>query len=278
MMYEAALWGGKEHRKLNMIQNRACKFFLGVAKTASNVASHGDMGWLAVFAKQKIEIVRLWCRLQTMDTSRITYKVFKWSNSLSLGNVKTWEYHVKQFLKDANMLDHPFMNPDINVKVTMREYRDALIASDKVNWHNKVWDDTKNEENGNKLRLYRCYKDDICVESYVTTIMPFHHRQKIAMLRLGCLPIQIELGRRSNTPLDSRICKLCNQGCIEDEVHLLLQCPLYDDIRSIITKHVTDTTMSFKDQFCSLLSNPDIQADLGKCVFRMMNRRQLFSM
>ena len=60
MMYGAGLWGLKEHQKLNAIQNRACKYFLGLPKTASNLAARGDMGWLSVKSRQELEAVRLW--------------------------------------------------------------------------------------------------------------------------------------------------------------------------------------------------------------------------
>lgn len=276
MMYGAALWGGKEYSKLNTVQNRACKFFLGVVKTASNIGCHGELGWVSVHNKQKIEMVRLWCRLQSMDSSRLTYNIFRWSNSLSLRYVKNWEFKVKQLLKEAKMLDSPLMFPDINVKATMNNYKDAVIEIDKQCWSKKLWDDTGNEENGNKLRLFRCFKGDIYTETYITTAMPFHHRQKLAMLRLGCLPIQVELGRRNHIPLHLRICRQCDMNTIEDEVHLLLECPLYDDIRSGIIQHI-DTTVSPKDQFCSLMSSPDIQAVLGKCIFNIMKRREIFS-
>ncbi len=117
--------------KLKSVQNRVCIFSLGVIKTASNIGCHGDMGWKSVFAKQKVEMIRLWCRLQSMDTSRLTYKIFRWSNALSLGYVKTWEYQVKTLLKQANMLDSPLLNPAINVKATMNNYRNAIIKIDK---------------------------------------------------------------------------------------------------------------------------------------------------
>ena len=98
---------------------------------------------------------------------------------------------------------------------------------DKDLWHQKIWDDSKNEINGNKLRLYRCFKKDIFVEKYVTTLIPFQYRQQQAMLRCGSLPIEIELGRRKEIPLQNRICKMCDMDCIENEVHLLLACPVY---------------------------------------------------
>jgi len=194
MMYGAALWGHKEYNKLNTVQNRACKFFLGVSKTASNMACHGDMGWLSVEAKQKIEMVRLYCRLHNMDKSRLTYNVFKWSKSLSLSNTKTWEFYVKKYLLESDM-QCVTLADKISVKPTIQSFRSALVDKDKAQWLKNIWNDKNNEQNGNKLRLYRRFKNDIFVETYITTLMPLHHRQNLARLRTGTLPIEIELGR-----------------------------------------------------------------------------------
>ena len=43
-------------------------------------------------------------------------------------------------------------------------------------------------------------------------------------------PINIELGRYSGLPLQQRTCLHC-QDSVEDEIHVILQCPLYTDIR-----------------------------------------------
>ena len=112
-------------------------------------------------------------------------------------------------------------------------------------------------------------------ESYVTTNMPYLHRKYLAMLRCGSLPLEVELGRRDGIPLDKRYCKMCNQNVIEDEIHVLLQCPLYDDIRSNLT-NIHNTGMSLLDQFISILSCSEQQALLGKCIFRIMERRDIF--
>ncbi len=276
MLYGAALWGFKEHSKLNSVQNRACRFFLGVPKTASTLACRGDMGWLSVHAKQKREMIRYWCRLNVMDQSRLTYRIFKWSNSVSLSNIKTWEYNVKKLLKEANMLHITERENDINVKSFMNKFNDNIVQQDKENWFQGIWNDNKNEQNGNKLRLYRCFKEDIFVENYVTCIMPFHHRQQLSRLRLGCLPIEIEMGRRFNVPLCERTCKMCTTNCIEDEIHLLLECPMYNDLREKIISSIEDRNLDFKNQYYSLLSNTNIQADLAKCIFNIMRRRDLF--
>ena len=45
-------------------------------------------------------------------------------------------------------------------------------------------------------------------------------RTNICQLRCGVLPLAIETSRYTNTPVDQRLCHLCNVNHIEDESHL----------------------------------------------------------
>ena len=69
---------------------------------------------------------------------------------------------------------------------------------------------------------------------------------------------------------------MCNLQKVEDEIHVLLQCPLYDDLRDNLVKNIPNTGMSLIDQYILLLSKTEIQAPLGKCIFRIMERREIF--
>ena len=42
--YGAAIWGTKEYSVINIVQNKACRFFIGVGKYTPNTAVNGDMG------------------------------------------------------------------------------------------------------------------------------------------------------------------------------------------------------------------------------------------
>ena len=54
-----------------------------------------------------------------------------------------------------------------------------------------------------------------------------NERSIIAQLRLGVLPLEIELGRFCNArSVEERICKLCNEA-VEDEIHFTCECPFY---------------------------------------------------
>ena len=60
----------------------------------------------------------------------------------------------------------------------------------------------------------------------------------VAKLRLISHNLQIEMGRRTNTPRENRLCH-CNEA-IEDETHFLTKCISYIDIRR---KHmISDST------------------------------------
>ena len=54
----------------------------------------------------------------------------------------------------------------------------------------------------------------------------------MAQLRFGILPLAIEVGRYHNTSEDDRLCEMCDLNEIENEVHFILYCPYYDDLRT----------------------------------------------
>ena len=56
----------------------------------------------------------------------------------------------------------------------------------------------------------------------------------MARFRTSSHTLEIELGRHKGTLLSQRICEYCElrgSTCIEDEFHLVLNCPMYAEIR-----------------------------------------------
>ena len=91
----------------------------------------------------------------------------------------------------------------------------------------------------NKLRMYhvyRMFKSEYGVEPYVLSVRARGHRSALARLRAGVAPINIEIGRYTNTPVDNRECPFC-PGTVEDEEHILMSCPKYNTVRDGLFKH-----------------------------------------
>ena len=74
---------------------------------------------------------------------------------------------------------------------------------------------------------------------------------RIPRFRMGSHHLPIEEGRHFNLPQASRFCNLCNTGALDDEGHMLLECPaLADCLRTDVTLPHPDKIPS--DQPCWL--------------------------
>ena len=78
-----------------------------------------------------------------------------------------------------------------------------------------------------KLRTYGLFKTQFGKESYITYNLSRKQRSMVAQIRFGILPLQIETDRFRNIALQQRICRLCNLGLVESEIHFLFVCPMY---------------------------------------------------
>ena len=73
---------------------------------------------------------------------------------------------------------------------------------------------------------------EIGLETYLTYIKNIKHRCAMAKLRLSNHPLLIETGRHSKIERQLRFCPFC-PTIIEDEIHFLVQCPNYKDMREM---------------------------------------------
>jgi Reverse transcriptase (RNA-dependent DNA polymerase) len=66
---------------------------------------------------------------------------------------------------------------------------------------------------------------------HATSFIPFSDHRKLMRFRLCCWPLA---ANRSwgGVPREQRICRLCNSSSVEDEHHILLDCPAYDSCRA----------------------------------------------
>ena len=163
------------------------------------------MGWISIYTCQKLEVIRLWCRLCNLPATRLTKHVFQWSFDLAQNRMKNWEYFVLEMyrLNDLDFLNviQPRFTPAI-----IQQSLSILKTAENQQWENDLPNDP-NLINGNKLRTYRCFKSRLVTEDYVKLIIPRHERRILSMLRCGTLPLHVETGRwcRPVKPLDQRI-------------------------------------------------------------------------
>jgi hypothetical protein len=112
-----------------------------------------------------------------------------------------------------------------------RELKQKIHTREETNWkHNMT---TKP-----KLRTYRTIKNTLTFETDYLTYKDKTARQVMTRLRGGTNELRIETGRYPITNRDRRLesherrCLLCMSGDVEDESHFLIDCIVYEDLRT----------------------------------------------
>ena len=82
---------------------------------------------------------------------------------------------------------------------------------------------------------------------YVCIVAQKKYRSAYTKFRCGVALIKIETSRYcvNRVPSEARLCMQCSR--IEDEFHVIMQCPLYDDIRSSCLNSIHVLSQEFKE-------------------------------
>lgn len=240
------------------------------------------MGWLPVSVACRVETVRLWSRLVNMEDNHPAKKVFMWSATLARTRHKNWNFMLRELLSSLGM-NHFLEFGSINSQFLTATVKEKLSEGEHDLWFQNLWNDV-NKPNGNKLRTYRTFKSDLGVEQYMLLNVSKLQRRSLTKLRLGVLPLAIETGRHTRpiTPLNERVCRLCNIDTVENELHFLIHCPLYDDQRVLLFNKAQElnnlfSNMNDDDKMIFLMQEVSLQGCLIKTVDQMFARRQIFN-
>ena len=122
-------------------------------------------------------------------------------------------------------------------------------------WRNELSRDlSRNKSGSNKMKTYYLFKTKFEYEQYLNFQGNFHLRRLITKLRISAHSLEIETGRynsKKNNKIRQkqqlRICKHCELEKIEDEEHVLLFCPKYEENRQIMLSAIKDSFNSFEN-------------------------------
>ena len=149
----------------------------------------------------------------------------------SVHGCRNWYFLVRQNL-DTLQCNH-FSRLDISIpKSTLwRCVYNKMMDNFKQEWNVAVTQpNSRNGQGRNKLRTYSQFKTEFRAEAYCKVILHLSHRSALSKVRWGVAPIRIETGRYENLPLNERECYFCDS--VEDEVHVLLDCSAYTEMRA----------------------------------------------
>ena len=251
--YGSAIWGHKEYKCINAVHNRACRYFLGVGKYTANATVQGDTGLLPPCVGQWRAITRQWCR---MVENRLNEVIFKWAFRIGDERCKNWIWSTITFYKSLKLDSLVVTNVGLN-KIECVEKVSMIVTESFISkWKQTIRAPVGNRRmGGNKLRTYNKCKDDFSTELYVECNMERKYRRALALFRCGCAPIRIETGRYERLNINERVCMIC-KDVVEDEKHVLTECPLYCDLRQDLYSVLAGYSVEFNDM-----------SDMAKTVF-----------
>ena len=129
--------------------------------------------------------------------------------------------------------------PTIDCKKMVKR---IVIDQFKNSWTNKI----KNVElQGTRLKQYSIIKTHFHTELYLDAVDNPKYRNAITRIRTNSHTLEIERGRftKPKTPLTERKCSVCN--VVEDEVHFVCACSIYENERKVLFSYIDKTYSNF---------------------------------
>ena len=152
--------------------------------------------------------------------------------------------------------------------------------------HTKFMNDTladiANSTKFPKLRTYKLFKKDFRLENYLTEIENTKHALALTRFRISSHNLRIETGRYDQRKIkpEERLCIYCRSQAVEDEQHFLLQCPLYNNERSLLLETVNAMIPRFhslpeNEKFSAVMQSkaPKLMKALGNYIFTCLKKR-----
>lgn len=211
LLYSAETWGDIKsiESQIVKIERKVLKSILGVKQGTPNDLIYIELKRCNIISKIKKRQYNFYQRVCNSDTNRTM---------------------VKQLLDVC-----------IEKNMSICNYYQNLNHDVCEKYINKLYEDTEKASNTLSIRyknIIGFHYNDVLYNSNVNDI----YRTLITRWRLSSIPIRIEIDRYKRPPIPrlERICRRCNT--LEDEHHVLLQCPIYHEIRRNYTNLLSSKT------------------------------------
>ena len=270
LLYNSDFWGCMKMPTNNPIESLhmlMCKQLLGVQKCTTNVGVLLEIGRVPLNLYAKKLAIKNWERIRKNMANRFLIESYK----ESVENKFTWSQDIKKMLEENGMLNL-FLNNNYERPIFVHK---RLFQTLCDQFHQNAFETIRNV--GSKLRTYAIFKKQQGFETYLSHIKNFKFRRMLTKLRLSNHDLFIETGRHKKgmwRKKEMRICPLCH-GDIEDEVHLLFQCPTYNTLREELFRSL-DLPINFQyylnDEKLEFLTK-DLKTDLAKYIYNCFELR-----
>ena len=268
LLYASDFWGILKIPKTNPLETfhlRFCKDLLGVQVQTSNLGVLLELGRVPLTTFGKKNAIKNWERI---CINKKANKIV--TASYNDTQEKSWTEATKFCFSRIGLLDVFLNQTPSKAPNLILFHRELDIFQQKS---------LTEITNMSKLRTYTTIKNNIKFEKYLTSVRNIPNRIALTKFRLSNHTLMIESGRYENIHQLNRKCPFCPDK-IENEIHLLINCPIYSNLRLSMLGEIEKTIIGFYypyDEnflFWFMLSNPLIAQSTAEFIKLAMDLRE----
>ena len=258
LLYCCDFWGTLKHPHNSPIERIHLSFLkqlLGVRKTASTYGVHLELGTVPLLLNAIKGSVKNWERIHGNDCNDLLRAAYQESTHKNL----PWAASIRQIFETNGMME-TYLAAGTETQESELPHI-LLFQRLKDQFNQEALGDITRENS--KLKFYSALKTESGTEKYLTDVTNVKHRIDLTRLRTSTHSLNIETGRwtQPDTAEEDRIlCALCNTNSVEDETHVLVNCPCYENIRAEYIHETTLTAdMTDHDKAVKILKSEDLK-------------------
>ena len=222
--FEKKPWEQTPFEKLN---TKTCRNILGIRANSSGIAAKAELGRYPIILYLVNQALKFYTKI-ALDEDKLVYKALQSEIQLHHNSEHSWIKAMEYFASKAG--NASFTSNVANIPTTIASIQDIYVKNFFQVINRNVGVDGKS---GNKLRTYALMKKEYKLEDYLMADLSRKKATNLAQLRTSAHNLAIETGRyaRPAVPSSERKCKMCDLDEVEDEVHFVNRCTVYEEDR-----------------------------------------------
>jgi len=222
LLYSAEVWGLRRIDSVEKVHTLACKRFLKVHMKVPNKLVYGETGRFPLYVNSSVRCIKYWLKILKMDASRLPHQAYTMLVNLDNRGKSCWASLVKNTLFSMGF-GYAWFNQGVGCERSFVSlFKQRLKDNYMQEWSSSIMEK-------DIFSTYRLFKTQFESEKYFDFIDLRCFRDGLIKLRVGVLPINGSVFKRTFSDTANYLCPACK--CIEDEHHFIFSCPVYDDIR-----------------------------------------------
>ena len=220
LLYGSEVWGVNDCETVEAAHLFMLKRILNVSNRTPNTLVYGELGRYPMHIIATVKAVKYWLKLLKMPSHRYPRMAYDMMISKDQ-NLQNWASKIKNVLYTCGY-EEAWLSQNVSdegqLVCTLRQ---KLIDRFNQQWEERL--------TNNRFTTYLLFKKARYFEPYLDILDKQIFRESLTRFRFGISVIKLHKLRYSQTD-SNLLCPMCIEED-EDEIHFLLHCPVYNDLR-----------------------------------------------